>query len=179
MSDPAADGLPNGLAAFAAGDLWRFSLDFYARPGIAPACLRLQDHHGLDVNLVLFCLWAGQRGRRLGAEELAAIAAEARLWQRQAVAPLRQARRWLKAQESAGDPKVATLRAAIKEQELRAEAIEQERLARHLPGRGGTADEAAARDNLEAYLHGEAVDKTDDVKFILDSLLSELFNVNS
>jgi uncharacterized protein (TIGR02444 family) len=35
---------------------WRFSLDLYGRPGVAPACLALQDEAGADVNLVLYLL---------------------------------------------------------------------------------------------------------------------------
>ena len=30
----------------------------YAQPGVADACLKLQDEFGLDVNLVLFCIWS-------------------------------------------------------------------------------------------------------------------------
>ena len=43
--------------------LWRFSLAFYARPGVSEALIGLQDRAGLDVNLVLFALWLGVSGR--------------------------------------------------------------------------------------------------------------------
>ena len=43
--------------------LWAFSLQAYARPGAAPACLRCQDEAGADVNIVLFLLWHAARGR--------------------------------------------------------------------------------------------------------------------
>ena len=43
--------------------LWRFSLAFYARPGVAEALIALQDRAGLDVNLMLFALWLGVSGR--------------------------------------------------------------------------------------------------------------------
>ena len=42
---------------------WQFSGAVYAHPGVAEACLDLQDRHGLDVNLLLFCAWAGVQGR--------------------------------------------------------------------------------------------------------------------
>ena len=38
---------------------WDFSLEIYAKPGVAQACLALQDECGADVNLLLFCCWAG------------------------------------------------------------------------------------------------------------------------
>src|SRR5260221_13755017 len=37
--------------------LWRFSLRFYRRPGVADACIALQDGCGGDVNILLFFLW--------------------------------------------------------------------------------------------------------------------------
>ena len=53
----------------AAGEgFWRFSLAFYARPGVADALIALQDRAESEVNLVLFGLWLGViRGRRLAA----------------------------------------------------------------------------------------------------------------
>ena len=50
----------------------RFSLAFYARPGVSEALIALQDHARCDVNLMLFALWLGVSGRsRLTKEELA------------------------------------------------------------------------------------------------------------
>jgi len=46
----------------AGGAFWRFSLDAYGRPGVAAACLDLQDRHGCDVNLILYALWLGRAG---------------------------------------------------------------------------------------------------------------------
>src|SRR4029077_986465 len=43
-------------------DLWRFSLAFYALPGVARALIALQDRDGLDVNLMLFAMWLGISG---------------------------------------------------------------------------------------------------------------------
>jgi len=36
---------------------WDFSLAVYRRPGVAAACLRLQDEAGVDVNLLLYFCW--------------------------------------------------------------------------------------------------------------------------
>jgi uncharacterized protein (TIGR02444 family) len=46
MGPGSAAGLP-GVNPF-----WEFSLAFYAEPGVAPACLAMQDLEGVDVNLV-------------------------------------------------------------------------------------------------------------------------------
>jgi uncharacterized protein (TIGR02444 family) len=37
---------------------WEWALDAYARPGVAEACLELQDVHGQNVPLLLWAAWA-------------------------------------------------------------------------------------------------------------------------
>jgi uncharacterized protein (TIGR02444 family) len=61
--------------------LWAFAVQAYALPGVAAACLRLQDEHGLDVSVVLACLWLASRGGALddaGLDRMLAAAAPAR-----------------------------------------------------------------------------------------------------
>lgn len=113
MSDPAAD-------------FWRFSLALYGRPDVAPCCLTLQDRHGIDVNLALFCAWLGASGRgRLTVQALAAADAAIATWRVGVVERLRAARRTIK---EAG-PALAPLYAKAKAIELDAEREVQRRLA--------------------------------------------------
>ena len=106
----------------AAEEFWTFSLDLYARPGVADACLRLQDSYALDVNMLLLCCWLGRRGYRLGAAELAAAEARAAPLRAQVLVPLRAVRRALKTMPLAGG---AALYARVKAVELAAEREEQ------------------------------------------------------
>ena len=78
-------------------NLWEFSLSVYGKSGVPDACLTLQNSHGLDVNLVLFCLWLATDSRCLaGAEVEEAIALsnvkavelEAERWQQQMLTSL-------------------------------------------------------------------------------------------
>ncbi len=142
-------------------DFWRFSLALYAQPAVPPACLRLQDGHGLDVNLLLFCLYAGSRGRRLDAGELAALDARVAAWRAQVVQPLRAMRRWLKTADL--DPALAPaeLRPRVQALELAAEHRQQLALAAAVAvDPGGAADPAASLANLQAYaaVAGAALD---------------------
>jgi uncharacterized protein (TIGR02444 family) len=116
-----------------AGDaFWRFSLVFYGRPGVSPACIALQDRHGCDVNIVLFACWVGLTGRgRLGAAELVRAQAASEPWRRGVIEPLRQARRALKEQDGAGV--LLELYDAAKAVELGAERVAQHRLAALAP----------------------------------------------
>lgn len=137
--------------------LWDFSLAVYGRPGVAEACLALQDRHGLDVNLLLLCCWAGSQGQRLGATDMARLLASVGDWQRSVVAPLRGVRRRLKRQPDGESGRHGALRQAVKDCELDAERIEQimlrDALAAPAARSAPAADQAAcAAANMTVYL---------------------------
>ena len=135
---------------------WRFSLALYARPGVAEACVDLQDRHGVDVNVLLFLLWLAATGRRLSAGEVKAVDDRVDAWRAAAVVPLRALRRKLKGHSSLGnDDAVEELRIRIKSIELDAERLQQEHLyALATSTTLGIEDgsvRTAASDNLAAY----------------------------
>lgn len=113
-----------------AGSFWDWSVEIYARPGVAEACLALQDRRGVDVNLLLLGLWLATRGRTLPPDTAAALADQAATWQREVVRPLRDVRRGLKRRE--GDPAVAALRREVAAVELAAERLQQTELERQV-----------------------------------------------
>ncbi|HWP12929.1 MAG TPA: TIGR02444 family protein [Ramlibacter sp.] len=137
---------------------WRFSLRVYRLPGVEQACLALQDRCGADVNLLLFCGWAGREGRTLDRPTLLSAIACVGDWQSQVVAPLRLARRGLKRQEALG--KAGALAPPLRKRflalELALERIEQSSLAEvalqwKAPARRMPAREAVPA-NLACYL---------------------------
>lgn len=132
---------------------WRFSLGFYARPGVAPACLALQDEGGADVNLLLFLLFLAERGRTVASEDVARLDASIASWRVEVVEPLRALRRRLKG--GVGEIPPATsegLRTMLKKLELEAERLEQALLETYASAFVTTAPpEDAARGNLMAY----------------------------
>ncbi len=140
---------------------WRFSLAVYGEPGVAEACLSLQDsdvpdrlerdRHALDVNLLLFCCWAGRCGRRLNSTDMAALIAAAEPWQREVVRPLRGVRRSLKIYEATAGAAAERLRAEVKAQELEAERLEQALLHAALPLTETSPAPSAAIANLQLY----------------------------
>lgn len=144
----------------AARELWAFSLAVYDRPQVANACLALQDRHGLDVNLLLFCCWAGARGQKLTKAKLKRLDKAVAGWRQDVVGPLRSARRHLKRER---DDDAQDLRAKIMELEIEAERQEQIRLAGLLPLPAGEPEPRLAAANLLAYiatcgLEGEMAD---------------------
>src|SRR5580658_3308679 len=75
---------------------WRFSLRFYRQPGVADACIALQDGCGVDVNILLFFLWLATAKRCIGLADAQAVCAKAGGWRDDVVVPLRALRRKLK-----------------------------------------------------------------------------------
>lgn len=111
----------------AAAEFWRFSLAIYASPGVAPACLRLQDEHGKDVNVLLFCCWLGASGRgRLSTQALDDADKVVAPWRHGVVEHVRAARRAIKALAMPGSENLYSKAKAV---ELEAERLLQARLA--------------------------------------------------
>lgn len=106
-------------------ELWTFMLEFYARPGVATACLRLQETYRLDVPLFLAVLRAVALGRGINADQILTIDKACTAWRDAVIRPLRSIRTAMKAEPRMVDEEMASkLREDIKTIELRAERIE-------------------------------------------------------
>ena len=112
---------------------WDFSLRTYGTPGVPEACLALQDGLGADVNLVLYCCWAGGRAAPLDDTAFDRAFAFSGEWAGRVVRPLRAVRRWMKQTGCGSGPMDAAaclaLRERIKGVELEAEKLQQLALA--------------------------------------------------
>lgn len=99
-------------------DEWRHVLAAYARPGVAQACLLLQDRLGVDVLVMLHLAYVCSQHRRpLQEHQIGAADAVVRDWRDQVVRPLRAARRAI----AKDDPRTQALRAGVQQAELAAE----------------------------------------------------------
>jgi uncharacterized protein (TIGR02444 family) len=139
---------------------WRFSAAVYAEPGVAPECLALQEALGVDVNVLLFCAWAGTQNRLLTDTHIAAIVARVTSWHERVVRPLRAARQSIKMMPEMEIGEVALFRKNVAALELRAEQIEQALLFAAVDDLFQDASEAAAvnavRANVAGYLRAKA-----------------------
>ncbi|MFJ4144470.1 TIGR02444 family protein [Pseudomonas sp. NPDC089734] len=137
-------------------DLWSFTLDFYARPGVEEACLRLQTD-GANVCMVLCGVWLGKRGVKCNAKRLQEIEQLATPWHDEVVRPLRELRtQWRPAAQA--DAALGLLRESVKALELEAE---QQLLKR-----------------LQALTQDWSVDNADDLSLWLEGLATEAANKN-
>lgn len=158
---------------------WDFSLAVYARDGVAPACLSLQDRLGVDVNILLYCCWIGsQHGTVLDADMVSRLVSKVSDWKTHVVEPLRGVRRALKPGfEGPPSEGQETLRSSVKQAELQAERLEQDMLFSALERPAARDDfegRSCARHNIDCYLAGLDIEIdpiTDtDTNHILDAV---------
>ena len=112
--------------------LWNFSVHTYGKPGVADACLALQDRHGLDVNMLLFCCWFGCTRGVVGEPLWDRVLAFSEPWADNVVRPLRAVRTWMKhtgcTQPVVSNDECMTLREEIKRIELKTEQLQENTL---------------------------------------------------
>ncbi|RRV09096.1 TIGR02444 family protein [Pseudomonas sp. v388] len=100
-------------------DLWSFTLDFYARPGVEQACLDLQAG-GANVCMVLCGVWLAMHDVPCNGRRLREVRERAEPWHADVVRPLRELRsRWKAA--AIHDSALSALREQVKALELDAE----------------------------------------------------------
>lgn len=133
--------------------LWDFAVRTYARKGIAEHCLRLQDEHGLDVDVVLAALWLAARGRAWDEATLTA-ALDATETARLRLQGIRSLRRAIGSDREL-DPAWQATYERLKEAELAAERVEldllEAALAEVAPAASDTAPSELALASLRAY----------------------------
>lgn len=145
------------------------ALALYERAPLREACLRLQDRNGLDVTLLLYCLWAAGTGRApLDAARLAGIETQLQPWRETTILPLRAVRRRLKG--DARDPG-ETVRRQVAAAEIAAEMVAMDLIVAAetaAPRRPGASAGAVALASLHAYagFRGVASAAAEDVRLL-------------
>ena len=168
---------------YAFNQLWAFSLDRYGRDGVSDACLKLQDRLHADVNIVLLCLWMAQDGRQLAPDTLREIVdGAAGAWHRDVVVPIRTARKAMKGRTAGDDgANVEATRDRVKAVEIACEKLEQQLLAEAVDEqRAASPDQPAplaerralARNNLTAYVGLIAPDAHQSSGALIETLAS-------
>ncbi len=162
-------------------DFWLFTLSRYAKPGVAETCLVLQNQHGANINLLLYCLWLAKKGRSLEWQRIQENG-DIDSWHQQQVLPVRQLRLLMKETAHASEAQRHYYE-SLKKEELGAEQVEQAMLfqvALEMPlvagvqpvREEGNCPEASrlALGNLEKYSR-EALPASGELKPLLDKLV--------
>lgn len=169
-------------ADFPASPFWDFSLEVYGGDGVALACIRLQDTHGLDVNMLLLACWIGASGRgALSAADIAAARQASEIWNTEIVVPVRGVRQRLKQGVPPADPTLSeALRRTLQDIEIDLEHIEQLTLAAAVdrPADADRPEEARLGDaagSLGAYMDSKEIGPRDGDREDLATLLTAAF----
>ena len=110
---------------FPDSDFWNYSIQVYQIPEVEQACLKLQNNFQADVNLLLYCCWAGENKVPLTMDNIQQLIITAQPWQN-IIQPLRDSRRLLKDEVTALDNSIAIeTRNNLMEMELNAEHMAQ------------------------------------------------------
>lgn len=158
-------------------ELWTFMLEFYALPGVAPACLRLQDTYEADIPIFLAVLRFNALGGKLDAEQIRTIDRECRKWRDTVIKPLRSIRKAMKVDwNQTIAARAMKLRDDVKATELRAEQIEVHMLDQFLNEfslSGGGDTTRNLHEVAGLMLHGQGLSDAlpDDAIFIIDSIM--------
>lgn len=104
-------------------ELWHFSLAIYAQPGVEPLCLKLQDQHGVNINIVLSNAWLFSQQRRLSTSQWQVLETTIAPFT-QTINGIRKYRRQLKYNPHQ-NRRQAQLRDQVKKLELLAEQYQQ------------------------------------------------------
>ncbi|MEM0928666.1 MAG: TIGR02444 family protein [Pseudomonadota bacterium] len=111
--------------------LWDYAVQVYGVGGIKDCLLTLQDKHGGDVNIALWCLWCGHQNIAVPGADVPSILSTADSITAEVVRPLRRARRALSAPRPEQDATAfAVLRQDVLALELRAEQLVLQQLER-------------------------------------------------
>jgi uncharacterized protein (TIGR02444 family) len=158
---------------------WPFSIVLYTQEGVADTCLTLQDEYGLDVNLVLFCIWTGMRGPGvLEADELSECIARAGRWQTEVVERIRYVRRTLKQDLLGADSELVSIfRPKVQALEIDGERVEQLMLGSIVPLERGLRGREQAEQNLNAYLAWAGVDPAGDARSAVELVFNAGVNI--
>ena len=109
-----------------ANDFWQFTLAVYPKEGFSESCIWLQDERGLDVNLLIFCLWCGLYRSPLSDAHFGVALELSRDWKSSAIQPLRDVRRWLKDRTEIGGIEVGSISIDLPGFRQRVQAVELE-----------------------------------------------------
>ena len=111
---------------FPENPFWDYAIEVYRREGVGEACLVLQERHGIDVNVLLFCCWLGASGRGdLADGRMARLVKTGARWNDDVVRRLRAVRTALKGGlDTAPRDLSDALRARIAATEIDSEHIE-------------------------------------------------------
>lgn len=144
------------MAERRANPLRTFARSLWAERDASAACRALAARDGLDVNVLLFCAWAGRHGHGLTVGQIERLRAVSLPWREAVTDRLSGVRAWLATQDGLpemlpADDGAGALADTLAAAEEDADRIQQNILDRTLPLADGEPDVGAMVANIHAY----------------------------
>lgn len=79
---------------FPKSEFWNYSSQIWTLPDVEAVCLDLQNDYNLNVNILLFCCWVGDRNFKLNDDDLQTLLDVIQPWQT-IIEPLRDSRKMM------------------------------------------------------------------------------------
>ncbi|VAW58316.1 hypothetical protein MNBD_GAMMA08-2651 [hydrothermal vent metagenome] len=77
---------------FPKSEFWNYSTQIWTLPNVESLCLELQNDHDINVNLMLYCCWVGDKNLNLNDDDLQILLDTIQPWQTM-IKPLRDSRK--------------------------------------------------------------------------------------
>ncbi len=165
---------------FPTSEFWNYSNQIWSLPEVENNCLELQNQHDLNVNLLLYCCWLGDKQLRLDNEQIKTLISAAEPWET-VIKPLRCSRNMMKQHLIAmpADLIDQTIK-NISEMELNAERMEQMSLEKalnlvQLTTSDGESIIECSLHNLKCYVEYMGEQSAESIDSQLGQLLNNLY----
>lgn len=132
-------------------EFWNFALSVYAYEAQRNVFLRLQDEYGLDVPMLLWCLWQGSQGIVVSRGVMAQARDFSLDWRTKHVEPLRALRRAWKDETGGKAGPLEDARQAVARAEQAVERTQMMTLASLPCGNAADRSQDASAANIELY----------------------------
>ncbi len=167
---------------FPKSEFWNYSTQIWSLPNIESGCLELQNHHNININILLYCCWAGENNLTLNEDNIQTLLKSAKPWQ-DIIEPLRKSRKVMQDSLIAipADKRSQTV-ANISEMEINTEHMAQLALEKALKLASlKKADDKTncqcSQHNIDTYINSaDNICANDDVSSHINQILNTLFS---
>ncbi len=161
--------------------LWNYTTQIWTLPDVEAICIDLQNNHDANVNMLLYCCWAGTKNLCLNEDDLQILLDAVQPWQT-ITKPLRDSRKLMKNQLIAMPAKIVDQTLAnITEMELNAEHMAQLSLEKVLKAENISSCKEqnnikCSLCNISLYINSlDSISSADEILPQISSLLTAIF----
>ena len=165
---------------FPDSSFWNYSCQLFQIREVADGCLQLQNQFNADVNILLYCCWAGDNRIQLDNVDVQKLVKSSEPWQTAIIKPLRDARKIMKNQIIAMPAHLHTQTIInLSEMEINAEHMAQLNLEKTIDFENrkacdGSIINTSAR-NLLLYMQTLTTVQLDEISSQLTDLLKYIY----